>query len=86
MRIDAGRFIADPQSFTDFHAADIADYMKRFDVSLLATGVESESQIVELLDAGIGLAQGQHIAAPAPLRAELGVEPARQPQLRRIER
>ena len=88
LRVDAARFIEEPDSFTDFHAADIANYLNRFGVGLLATGVANEHQILELLDVGITLIQGPHIAAPGPVRPDLMVvdrpkQPA--PLLRRAE-
>jgi cyclic-di-GMP phosphodiesterase TipF (flagellum assembly factor) len=86
LRIDAARFIEEPEVFTDFHASDIANYVARFEIKLMATGIATESQIVELLEDGILLVQGPHIAGPGPIRAELMAEPARQPvQLRRAE-
>ena len=87
LRIDAARFIAEPEVYTDFHASDIANYISRFEVKLLATGITSERQIVELLDDGITLVQGPHIAAPGPVRPDLMVETGRPvaPQLRRVE-
>ena len=86
LRVDAAHFIAEPQAFTDFHASDIANYIARFDIKLLATGITNERQIVELLEDGIVLVQGPHIAAPGPVRADLVVESSRQvPQLRRAE-
>jgi len=86
IRIDAARFIEEPEAFTDFHASDIANYIARFDVRLLATGIAGEGQIVELLEDGITLVQGPYIAAPGPVRPDLVMEPARQaPQLRRVE-
>ena len=85
LRIDAARFIEEPEVFTDFHASDIANYIARFDVKLMATGIASERQIVELLEDGITLVQGPHIAAPGPVRPDLTMEPLRQaPQLRRV--
>lgn len=86
LRIDAARFIEEPEVFTDFHASDIANYLSRFDVKLLATGIAAESQIIELLEDGITLVQGPYIAAPGPVRPDLMAEPTRQaPQLRRVE-
>lgn len=86
LRIDAARFIEEPEAFTDFHASDIANYIARFDVRLLATGIAGEGQIVELLEDGITLVQGPYIAAPGPVRPDLTMEPVRQaPQLRRVE-
>lgn len=76
VRLDAARFIEEPTVFTDFHSADIADYVKRFGIELAMTGVTSEEQILSLLDDGIGLAQGPAIARPGPLRPDLRDEPA----------
>ncbi len=87
MRVDAASFIERPDRFTDFHISDIANYMARFEVSLLATGITSERQIVELLDNDILQVQGDYIAAAGPARSDLVLEPGRasaQP-LRRAE-
>ena len=87
LRVDAASFIESPDRFTDFHISDIANYMARFEVSLLATGITSERQIVELLDNDILQVQGDYIAAAGPVRSDLVLEPARpsaQP-LRRAE-
>lgn len=88
LRVDTAHFIADPQAFTDFHPSDIANYLNRFGIDLLATGVTNEHQILELLDLGIALIQGPHIAAPGPARPDLMLDrpkPAT-PALRRAER
>lgn len=87
LRVDASRFLEAPEKFTDFHISDIANYMARFEVSLLATGIASERQIVELLDNDIVLVQGDYIAAPGAVRSDLVLDaarPATQP-LRRAE-
>ena len=86
LRIDAARFLEEPEVFTDFHISDIANYVSRFGVMLLGAGIANERQIVELLENGIALVQGPHIAAPGPVRPDLLVEQPRQPaQLRRAE-
>lgn len=86
LRVDAARFIEGPEAFTDFHATDIANYLNRFGVSLLATGVSNEHQILELLDVGIALIQGPHIAGPGPVRPDLMLErPRATTALRRAE-
>lgn len=69
--VDAGTFIAAPARLTDFHSADINDYIERFGIRLVATGVETEEQILSLLDDGVKLAQGPAIAPPLPLRSDL---------------
>jgi len=77
LRVDAARFIAAPEEFTDFHLGDIASYLARFEVSLLATGISGERQIVELLDNDILLVQGDYIAPPGPARADLSLDAGR---------
>jgi len=88
LRIDATSFIDMPEAFTDFHATDIASYVARSGVVLLASGITGERQIVELLDASIALAQGPYIGTPGPIRPDLASEAAGvvvTQQLRRVE-
>lgn len=82
-RFDATRFLGQPQSFTDFHTADIAPYAKRFQIELCATGVIDEQQLLSLFEDGISLVQGPHIGRPGPVRPDLVVERPRDE--RRIE-
>lgn len=86
LRVAAADLLADPASLTDFHLSDIADYLARFDVSLLATGIANERQIVELLDNDILLVQGDYIGAAGPVRHDLSLDVSRTiaPQLRRV--
>lgn len=77
VRVNAGRLIHSPEVYTDFHLSDIASYVGRFDMTLLATGLTDERQIVELLDNDIMLVQGNHIAPPGPVRPDLLLEPTR---------
>ena len=85
LRIDAARFIDEPEALTDFHAGDIASYLSRFGVALLATGISGENQIVELLEDGVTLVQGPHISSPGPIRPDLMSDPRPFPTLRRAE-
>lgn len=71
VRADAARFIDAPESLTDFHPADVAAYLRRFDVDLVVTGVASEQQILTLIEDGVGLACGPHVAEAGPARADL---------------
>ncbi|MDB5538408.1 MAG: hypothetical protein JWQ89_135 [Devosia sp.] len=84
VRFDATQFLSRPQSFTDFHTADIAPYAKRFDIELCATGVIDEQQLLSLFEDGITLAQGPHIGRAGPVRPDLVVDRPRVPE-RRIE-
>ncbi|HWA19134.1 MAG TPA: EAL domain-containing protein [Devosia sp.] len=74
IRIDATRFLRQPDNFTDFHAADIAAYGRRFGIELIATGIIDEQQLLALFEDGITLAQGPHIAAPGPVRPDLAAQ------------
>lgn len=77
IRVGAGRLINSSETYTDFHLSDIASYVGRFDITLLATGVTDERQIVELLDNEITLVQGNHVAPAGPVRPDLLLEPTR---------
>lgn len=77
-RFDATQFLTRPDTFTDFHTADIAPYAKRFDIELCATGVIDEQQLLSLFEDGITLVQGPHIGRAGPVRADLVVERARE--------
>jgi len=74
VRVDATRFLRHPESFTDFHAADIAAYGRRFGIELVATGIIDEQQLLNLFEDGVSLAQGPHIAPPGPVRPDLKLE------------
>jgi len=76
VRVDAAAFLERPESFSDFHAADIVDYLKRFEIDLVATGVTTEDQVLMLLEDGVALAQGWHLAPPAAAPVELAADPA----------
>lgn len=72
VRVDAPSFLMAPESFTDFHTADVTPYIRRFAVDLIASGVASEEQLLMLLEDGVAFVQGPHISAPRPARADLG--------------
>jgi cyclic-di-GMP phosphodiesterase TipF (flagellum assembly factor) len=80
VRFDATRFLRHPESFTDFHTADIAPYAKRFQIELCATGVIDEQQLLSLFEDGIALVQGPHAGRPGPVRADLVVERRLEPR------
>ena len=76
LRIDATRFLRSPESFTDFHAQDVAAYGRRFGIELIATGIIDEQQLLQMFEDGITLAQGPHIAGPGPVRPDLQLDRA----------
>jgi cyclic-di-GMP phosphodiesterase TipF (flagellum assembly factor) len=71
VRVDARPFLASPETFTDFHTADVAPYIRRFEMELIASGVTSEEQLLMLLEDGVGLVQGPHVSPPSPERLDL---------------
>jgi cyclic-di-GMP phosphodiesterase TipF (flagellum assembly factor) len=74
VRVDATRFLRSPESFTDFHAQDVAAYGRRFGIDLVATGIIDEQQLLGLFEDGVTLAQGPHIAGPGPVRPDLQLD------------
>ncbi len=71
VRADCQKFIDKPSVYTDFHTADISSYVNRFEIDLIMTGVKNEQQVLTLLDDGITLVQGPHMALPGPVRSDL---------------
>ena len=74
VRFDASRFLRDPLEFTDFHTGDIAPYVRRYNVDLVATGIVDEPQLLGFLEDDIVIVQGPHITAPGPVGTDLLVE------------
>ncbi|MEX0860117.1 MAG: EAL domain-containing protein [Cucumibacter sp.] len=75
IKVEAQRFLAAPQTLTDFHSTDVAAWLARSGISLIARDVKSESQILSLLDDGVKFAEGTHLAPPSPIRADLLAAP-----------
>src|SRR5690606_27414361 len=70
-KIDAGRLLgADPASAGDIHPADLAPLAARAGVVLVAAQVESEAEVVDLLDFRLRYAQGNLFAPPRRVRLE----------------
>lgn len=74
VRVDATRFLRAPETFTDFHAQDVAAYGRRFGIELVATGIIDEQQLLQVFEDGVTLAQGPHIAGPGPVRPDLQLD------------
>ena len=60
----------------DIAYADLSDMLARFGIDLVADRIESEAQVVDLLDHDIRLGQGYLFAPPRPVRLEAAVPPA----------
>lgn len=55
---------------TDIHPVDLTDYFRRFGMELIADHVERETEVVDVLDYGVRLGQGNLFAPPRPVRID----------------
>jgi cyclic-di-GMP phosphodiesterase TipF (flagellum assembly factor) len=55
---------------SDIHAADLSDLLGRFGISLIAERIESEAQVVDLLEYDVRFGQGFLFSKPRPVRQE----------------
>ncbi len=53
------------------HPSDFGDLLHRYGIELITDHVETESQVLELLDYDVRLAQGNLFSPPRPVRAEV---------------
>lgn len=65
---------------TDIHPVDLTDYFRRFGMELIADHVERETEVVDVLDYGVRLGQGNLFAPPRPVRVEAMQAEKPQPQ------
>lgn len=73
VRIDAARLLnaaASPDLDSEVVPADFAALLARRGLSIIASGVETEATVAELIDLNVQLAQGGLISAPRPFRIE----------------
>jgi cyclic-di-GMP phosphodiesterase TipF (flagellum assembly factor) len=57
-------------SNSDIHAADLSDLLGRFGISLIAERIETEAQVVDLLEYDVRFGQGFLFSQPRPVRPE----------------
>jgi cyclic-di-GMP phosphodiesterase TipF (flagellum assembly factor) len=55
---------------SDIHAADLSDLLGRFGISLISERIETEVQVVDLLDYDVRFGQGFLFSPPRPVRAD----------------
>lgn len=53
------------------HPGDFGNLLHRYGMTLIASHVETESQVLELLDFDVSMAQGHLFSPPRPVRAEV---------------
>jgi cyclic-di-GMP phosphodiesterase TipF (flagellum assembly factor) len=54
----------------DIHAADLSDLLGRFGISLISERIETEAQVVNLLDYDVRFGQGFLFSPPRPVRTD----------------
>ena len=62
------------RSLKDINAADFSDLTRRYGVELIAEKVETERQVVDVLELNIAYAQGNLFAEPRPIRESILAE------------
>ncbi|PTW62307.1 cyclic-di-GMP phosphodiesterase TipF (flagellum assembly factor) [Breoghania corrubedonensis] len=55
----------------DIHPHDFADLLVRYGIELVADHIETEAQVLEVLEFGIGYGQGFLFSPPRPVRADV---------------
>jgi cyclic-di-GMP phosphodiesterase TipF (flagellum assembly factor) len=71
-KISADRLLNASESLSsDIHPADLASYFSRFGMELIADHIETEPQVVDILDFGIKFGQGFLFSPPRPVKSDL---------------
>ncbi len=72
VKISADRLLGKvPMTPGDIHPADLSHHLQRHGMQLVADRVETEAQVVDLLDHDVRLAQGNLFSAPRQVRPEI---------------
>jgi cyclic-di-GMP phosphodiesterase TipF (flagellum assembly factor) len=64
------------RSHSDIAASDFADLTRRYGLELIAEKVETERQVIDVLELDVGYAQGHLFGEPRPIRDEILAETA----------
>jgi cyclic-di-GMP phosphodiesterase TipF (flagellum assembly factor) len=62
------------RSLPDLAAEDFANLARRYNIELIAEKVESERQVVDILDLNLGFGQGHLFGEPRPIKGEVLAE------------
>jgi cyclic-di-GMP phosphodiesterase TipF (flagellum assembly factor) len=69
LKVDAEILLSDPsKSDSPIHLHDLKEALQKTGISLIAEKVETEKEIVDLLDLNVDLAQGFLFGEPRPSR------------------
>jgi cyclic-di-GMP phosphodiesterase TipF (flagellum assembly factor) len=71
VKVPAALLLGHPQDVDiDIHPADLADLLRRFGIDLIASHVENEASVIDLLDFDVRYGQGFLFSQPRPVRQE----------------
>ncbi len=70
VKAPAALLLGQGETGSDIHAADVADLLNRHGIALIADRVETENQVIDLLDYELRFGQGTLFSPPRPVRAE----------------
>ena len=70
VKVNAATLLNRAAAPADIHTADISDLLGRFGISLVADRIESEANVVDLLDYDVRFGQGHLFSPPRPVRAD----------------
>jgi cyclic-di-GMP phosphodiesterase TipF (flagellum assembly factor) len=71
-KIAADRLLTGGEALaTDIHAADLSSYFSRFGIELIADHIETEAQVVDVLDFAVKYGQGFLFSPPRPVKSEI---------------
>ncbi len=72
VKVDGDLLISPPEAAgANIHAADLGRLLQRYGVQLVATRIESETQVVDLLDHEAAFGQGRLFSPPRPVRPDV---------------
>ena len=71
MKISAETLIAGDHSSSDIHAADIREVLRRNGIQLIVDKIETEREVVDVLDLNVEYGQGYLFGEPKPVREEV---------------
>lgn len=71
-KLRAGRILGEGNATPgDIHPADFGDLLQRYGIELIVDHVESEAQVLDVLDLEVRMAQGYLFSPPRPVRPEV---------------
>lgn len=64
------------RAVTDISASDLSALLARASITLIADGIEDDPTVADMIELGVGLAQGLVFSPPRPVKPEVFAEPA----------